>query len=156
MESSLEWRTEMQFECHTRGIKTFLDASVEHGGHDAGPNPKELILNAMMGCTAMDVISMLVKMRQKPNRFLMNIRAEKSEVPPVYFKKAKMNYFLYGDLENEKVLKAVQASMEKYCGVNFMISLSCEISYEVFLNDVSIGLGHPQFPQNHLHESRPS
>ena len=86
MKANLSWNTQMQFTCENHGIKTTIDATQEHGGNEAGPTPKELVLNAMMGCTAMDVVSMLKKMRQEITAFKMEIEAEKTLEHPVHFK----------------------------------------------------------------------
>lgn len=145
MKANLNWIQGMQFECDNHGLKTMIDATAEHGGSDSAPNPKELVLNAMMGCTAMDVVAMLTKMRQQIETFHMDIEAQKTTHHPTHFKSAQINYVLKGNLEAAKVLKAVEASMTKYCGVNFMISQTCEISYKVTLNGEEIGAAPVNF-----------
>jgi len=135
MKANLTWSENMKFVCDNHGILTTMDASPEHGGDNSGPTPKDLLLNAMMGCTAMDVMSMLKKMRQTVASFKMDIEAEKTTVHPIHFKTAILSFHFYGDLESEKVIKAVDASLTKYCGVNYMISKTCAISFKVFLND---------------------
>lgn len=147
MLAKLAWKNNMIFECDNHGIKTHIDAVKEHGGDDAGPTPKELVLNAMMGCSAMDVVSILKKMRQEIKEFHMEVEAEKTIEHPVHFKNAVLKYYLSGDLTPEKVLKAVDSSMTKYCGVNFMISQSCEITYKVFLNGEEIKTDKANFSQ---------
>jgi putative redox protein len=134
MNASMKWAEGMKFICDNHGLKTTLDASTEHGGANTGPTPKELVLNAMMGCTAMDVMAMLKKMRQEVIGFEMEIAAEKTTQHPIHFKSAVLNFRLNGSLDSEKVIKAVDSSLTKYCGVNYMISKSCEISFKVFVN----------------------
>lgn len=143
--AQLSWIDGMHFECNNEGLVTSIDASVEHGGTRKGPNPKELILNAMMGCTAMDVVAILKKMRLEIKDFKMKIDAEKTEEHPVYFKTAMMVYDLKGELPTEKVIKAVDSSLTRYCGVNYMISKTCEINYKVLVNGEEIHSGVVHF-----------
>lgn len=145
MKASLHWMQEMAFTCDNHGLKLTLDASPEHGGKDLGPSPKELVLNAMMGCTAMDVVSILKKMRQTITEFKMEVSAEKTLEHPTHFKTATLFFNLKGPLEKEKVLKALHASLTQYCGVNYMISKTCQISYHLTLNDIFIEEGPVHF-----------
>jgi putative redox protein len=135
----------MSFALDNRGIKTVTDATPEAGGHDAGPTPKELVLNAMLGCTAMDVVSILRKTRQEFTAFTMDNEAEKTADHPIHFKTSLLTFRVEGPVASDKLLKAVEASLTKYCGVNYMISLSCEISYLVLLNGSEVGRGKVAF-----------
>ncbi|MFZ4713794.1 MAG: OsmC family protein [Bacteriovoracaceae bacterium] len=145
MKAELSWKEGMQFSCNNHGILTTIDAASEFGGKEAGPTPKELILNAMMGCTAMDVVSMLKKMRQDISEFNMTIETEKTTQHPIHFKTACLNFNLKGNIEVEKLIKAVDSSLSKYCGVNYMISKSCKITFKVTLNDQLIKEGPVTF-----------
>ncbi|MGE3608347.1 MAG: OsmC family protein [Bacteriovoracaceae bacterium] len=147
MKADLRWIHNMAFECNNHGIKTFTDATLDTGGEDKGPTPKELVLNAMMGCTAMDVVSILKKMRQEIKEFKMDIEAEKTTEHPTHFKTALINYYLTGELDAEKVKKAVDSSLTKYCGVNYMISFTCDINFKVIVNQVEIHSGKVNFNQ---------
>ena len=141
MKATISWKEGMTFECDNHGLKTMMDATAEFGGRGLGPNPKELVMNAMMGCTAMDVIAILKKMRQEIKDFRMENEVEKTAEHPIHFKTSVLTFDLVGDLDNEKVIKAVESSMTKYCGVNYMISFSCQISYRVLLNGKEIKVG---------------
>ncbi len=141
MKSNLSWVENMQFRFDNRGIITTIDADKEHGGSDAAPTPKELVLNAMIGCTAMDVVSILKKMRQEISEFKMEIKAEKTTEHPIHFKSAELIYLLKGNIEPEKAIKAVDSSLTRYCGVNYMISKTCDITYRIVLNDSTIKQG---------------
>jgi putative redox protein len=134
MHASLKWENGMHFICTNGAIKSPLDASVEHGGAGLGPTPKELLLNAMMGCTAIDVLAILKKMRQEVSSFEMEIDAEKTQAHPVHFKTALLIFKMRGPIDPDKALKAVDSSLTKYCGVNYMISRSCDIRYQLELN----------------------
>ena len=141
MKANLSWIENMKFVCDNHGLSTVMDAEVQHGGSGAGPTPKELVLNAMMGCTAMDVVAMLKKMRQEITEFKMEIEAEKNTTHPIHFKTAILIFRFQGSLEADKVIKAVELSLSKYCGVNYMISKTCAISFKIFLNDNMIKQG---------------
>ncbi len=145
MKANLSWIENMKFVCDNHGLSTTMDAGLEHGGSGAGPTPKEQVLNAMMGCTAMDVVAMLKKMRQEITEFKMEIEAEKTTAHPIHFKTAVLIFRLRGNLDVEKVNKAVESSLSKYCGVNYMISKSCAISFMVFLNDNMVKQGSVDF-----------
>lgn len=145
MHAKLKWNQNMQFECDNNGHKLIIDASKEHGGDDVGPTPKELLLDAMMGCTAMDTRSLLTKMRQNITKMEMEIDAEKTTEHPVHFKSALIKFHLEGEGQNDKIIKAVDKSLTKYCGVNYMISKTCDISYEVYLNCEKIHTGKAVF-----------
>ncbi len=147
MKANLDWIQGMQFRCENHGLITEIDATPEHGGDDAGPNPKELVLNAMMGCSAMDVVSILKKMRQVITTFKMDIDAVKTTHHPTHFKSALMTYDLTGELDGAKVIKAVDSSMTKYCGVNYMMSKSCKIEYRVLVNGNEIHRRFAEFEE---------
>lgn len=145
MNATLEWKGNMLFECDNHGVKSSIDAMKTAGGNEQAPTPKELILNAMMGCTAMDVVSILKKMREPLTGLNMSIEVEKTTEHPTYFKTATIVYDVKGDLHADKVKKAVEASMTKYCGVNYMISQLCDIGYKVTLNGEEIMTGKTAF-----------
>lgn len=138
MHSKLIWKSNMNFECINNQHSTQIDAPTDHGGQGLGPTPKELLLNAMMGCTAMDSVSILNKMRQKIDSFKMEIEAEKNDEHPIHFIHAHMQFFFEGELEESKVIKAVTKSLTQYCGINYMISKTCEIKYTILLNKTQI------------------
>jgi putative redox protein len=148
MFATLTWNEGMSFECDNRGIKTFTEALPEHGGKGMAPTPKELVMNAMMGCTAMDVVLILKKMRQDFVSFSMTNDVEKTLEHPIHFKTSLLTFRLSGNLDADKVKKAVDSSLTKYCGVNYMISFSCEITYRIFLNDSEIATGKASFVRN--------
>lgn len=150
MHASLSWKEGMRFVCENGAHHITLDATPEHGGSGLGPSPKEILLNAMMGCTAMDVVSMLKKMRQEISSFDMRIEVEKTIEHPIHFKTAQLVFLIKGQVDPEKAIKAVTASLTKYCGVNYIVSKSCLITAELILNDQSIYTAPVKFiePQN--------
>ena len=149
MEASLTWCEGMSFTTNNRHHVTHLDASADFEGQDSAPTPKEVLLNAMMGCTAMDVVSILKKMRVEIKKFTMTIEAEKNLDPPVHFVKTHLVYYLDGDIAKDKAVKAIESSLTKYCGVNYMISKVCDITYDLVLNGATAHTGMAAFVEPH-------
>ena len=128
MFSKVTWQSQMNFVCENRGLTSEFDTV-------NAATPKEGVLNAMGACSGMDVISIAEKMRVKVIDLSIEAEATKTNTIPSYFSKVHMKYFITGDQEPEKFIKVVVFSMTKYCGVSYMISKVCPITYEVFLNN---------------------
>ncbi|MCX6234403.1 MAG: OsmC family protein [Bacteroidetes bacterium] len=126
----------MSFEADIYGHKVIMDASDEAGGKGRGPRPKPLSLASLGGCTGMDVVSILDKMKAKPESFTLSVTAELSDDYPKIYKKIHIIYLLKGkNLSLDKVMKAVSLSQEKYCGVSAMLRKAAEISYEIKIEE---------------------
>lgn len=127
------WVSDMAFETEIGGHKILLDASPEVGGKNQGPRPKPLILSALAGCTGMDVVSILKKMKIEPSYFSMEVEGELTEEHPKWYKKIHLVYFFKksDNLEEDKIKKAVELSQEKYCGVNALLKRATDVSYEI-------------------------
>lgn len=112
-----------------------LDGSESIGGHDAGTRPMELVLEALGGCTAMDVLSILKKKRMAYDRFVIEIEAERADEHPKVYTKIHMVYKFWGDELSEKAIsRAIELSETKYCSVNAMLSKTAKITSEYRLN----------------------
>jgi putative redox protein len=126
------WKQDMAFEADVNGFKIMMDADLAVGGGNKGPRPKPLLLVSLAGCTGMDVISILKKMRVEPDFFNISVEGEVTEEHPKYYNKIHVIYELQGkDIDREKVEKAVNLSKEKYCGVNALLSFGAEITNEI-------------------------
>ncbi len=113
------WNGGMSFETEMDGHKIVLDATPEVGGKDLGPRPKPFMLLALAGCTGMDVISILKKMRVEVESFEVSTMAELTEEHPKKFSTIKIIYDIKGkDVPADKVKKAVSLSEERYCGIS--------------------------------------
>lgn len=133
---NLKWLEEMSFEGMVDGHKIILDANPEFGGKDKGPRPKPLMLLALAGCTAMDVFSLLKKMRVEVEDFNVDVEGELTEEHPKKYTKMNVIYSFKGkDLDFEKINKAIAMSEEKYCGVYAIYKQAMEMSYEVKINE---------------------
>lgn len=126
------WVDKMSFETELFGHKFFLDTGVEMGGDDKGPRPKPLMLTALAGCTGMDMLVILKKMRVKFDDFNVSVEGELTEDQPKRYNKMHVIYEFKGkDLSLEKIQKAVKLSEESYCGVSAVYRQAMEITSEV-------------------------
>ncbi|MCB9034483.1 MAG: OsmC family protein [Chitinophagales bacterium] len=110
-----------------------MDGSPEIGGENKGTRPMSLVLMALAGCTSMDVLSMLQKMRQEVIDYDVKVEGERAEEHPMVFTKIHVHYILKGALDAAKVEKAINYSMDKYCSVTHMLNKVAAIthSYEI-------------------------
>jgi len=108
-----------------------LDTTEDIGGNGAGTRPVELVLVALGGCTGMDVVSILKKMQQQYDSFELKLNGEVSQEHPKVFKKIHVEYvFRSSGMDEEKVKKAIDLSMDRYCPVTAMLRHSVEITHE--------------------------
>lgn len=126
----------MSFETEMNGHKVILDADPSVGGEDKGVRPKPLMLLSLAGCTAMDVISILRKMRVDVDDFNVRVEADMTEEHPKHYTKMHVIYTFKGkDLPKDKIEKAVSLSDEKYCGVSAVYRKALELTHEIRLED---------------------
>jgi putative redox protein len=145
MENSISWIGDLGFKCKNRNHEIILDVDKASGSLDRGPTPKEVLLSSAASCSAMDVMVILKKMRDLPTEFDVEIENKKNKNFPIYFTHITLHYKLKGNTKPANVIKAVEASLSKYCGVSYMISKVCEISYTISLNGEEIGKGISKF-----------
>ena len=132
----INWTEEMAFEAEVNGFKIVLDADERVGGKNHGPRPKPLTLVSLGGCTGMDVISILTKMRVKPDYFNVEINGELTDEHPKYYHKIHIRYVFRGkDLPMAKLEKAINLSQDRYCGVTEMLKHIAKITHEIVIED---------------------
>lgn len=126
------WKGKMKFDTEVNGHHFFMDHGSENG-ENSGPRPKPLMLAALAGCTGMDVISIMQKMRQEVEYFNVVVEGDtESEHPNAYIKMHIIYEFRGKDLETEKIEKAISLSMERYCGVSAVYrKAGIEMTHEV-------------------------
>ncbi len=130
------WKQDMVFEADVNGHKLMMDAPEASGGNDKGPRPKPLMLAALAGCTGMDVIGILKKMRVNPKGLDILIEAGLTDEHPKHYNKIKLIYEFTGkDLPKDKLQKAVDLSREKYCGVSYVYKQAMEMDFEIRVNE---------------------
>jgi putative redox protein len=133
MQSKVTLKEHMHFLGELDGHAVDLDADAAVGGADLGPRPKGLVLTALAGCTGMDVISILRKMRLEPRSFSVEAQAEVTTEHPRVFSRIRLTYHLAGDLPREKVEKAVSLSQDRYCGVSAMLKQVVPIDWDIVI-----------------------
>jgi putative redox protein len=108
-----------------------IDGAPDIGGRNLGPRPMEVVLMGLGGCSAMDVLSILSKARQKVTDCNIELTAERAESPPKVFTKIHVRYAVTGHgLEDKHVARAVKLSMEKYCSVTAMLAKTAAITHD--------------------------
>lgn len=132
---SAHWIDKMGFQTELNGHKFILDADDASGGDDRGPRPKALMLTAFAGCTAMDVVSILKKMRVVVSDFDVHIEGELTDEHPKHYKNMHVIYEFAGkDLPLAKLEKAVRLSEEQYCGVSAVYKQVMPVTSEIRIN----------------------
>ena len=135
-EVTINWLEGMSFETELNGHKIFLDASEEVGGKNIGPRPKPFMMVALAGCTGMDVVSILKKMRVDFDHFSVSVEGTLSEDHPKKYTEMKIIYSFKGEgLQEDKLRKAIELSQDRYCGVSANYRETMKLSYELRINN---------------------
>ncbi len=135
----LEWKKAINFKVTQDGHSFDIDGSEEFGGQDLGPRPKALLLSALAGCSGMDIVSMLEKMKYQDFTFKIKVNAELNTEHPIVYTQANITYYFEGEkLDAKNIIKAVKLSEEKYCGVSAMLAKAFPITSEIFVNGEKI------------------
>lgn len=128
----MAWTDKIAFEGDMDGHKVVIDANEESGGSDLGPRPKKLMLTALAGCTGIDVIMILKKMKVVPEAFNVIVEAEVTDDHPKHYTKMKVIYEFKGkDLPVDKLEKAVNLSETTYCGVTAVYRKAMKMESEI-------------------------
>jgi len=128
----VNWKGNMAFEAGIDGHRILIDAKEEHGGSDQGPRPKPLMMVSLAGCTGMDVISILKKMRVEVDEFSVKIEGDLTDEHPKHFTRMHIIYEFKGkNLLVDKLEKAIELSQDRYCGVSASYRKAMEITHEI-------------------------
>lgn len=125
-----KWDRELRFEGAGGSAHTVL----MDGDSKLAMSPMELVLIALCGCTAVDVITILRKKREPFTTVEVSAEAEKAPTPPRVYTKIKLRYRVGGKVSRKAVDDAVRLSEEKYCSVAAMLNRTAKISYEIYLD----------------------
>ncbi len=135
-EIKVDWLENMAFKAEVNGHEILLDAADAVGGENRGPRPKPLMMVALAGCTGMDVISILKKMRVEVEGFAVRVVGDLTEEHPKHFEKMHVIYEFKGkDLPMDKLEKAINLSEERYCGVSVSYRQAMGITSEIQIVD---------------------
>ncbi len=122
----------LSFDAELQGHHFKLDSDPKFGGRNRGPTPKPLILTSLAGCTGMDVVSILGKMRMPFDSFEVEVQGDVTAEHPVVYTRIHVRYVFKGaQLDREKIAKAVDLSRHKYCGVYAMLDKVCTVTHEI-------------------------
>jgi putative redox protein len=113
------------------GHEVVMDAGARGGGADSAARPIDVFLSALGGCTGMDVIAILRKMRTEPSRLAIEIEGTRADEPPRPFKKIHLTYVVAGSVPEENLRKAIDLSLTKYCSVANTVTGVAEITTDV-------------------------
>lgn len=136
MQAKVTWHGGLTFKGRAdSGYTVQLGGDPEVGGNDDGFRPMELIATGLAGCTAMDVISILMKKRQPVTGFEVQVHLERASEHPKVFTAAKIEYLVSGHaIEEEAVRRAIELSATRYCPAQAMFSqiFPIELHYQIF------------------------
>lgn len=122
------------------GHEVTMDTAVDDGGENAGPSPMELPLMALLGCTGMDVIPVLRKMRQDVTDYTSSAHGVRAESHPKVFVAIEVEHIVTGNgLATDSVRRAVELSATRYCSVGGMLKLSATITHKIIVVDAKSG-----------------
>ena len=129
-----KWSQDMKFETALpNGVSLMLGSSKD--GEEKIASPKVLMLSSLAVCSGLDVVSILEKMKIQLSDFKITSQANLTDEHPKYYNKVSLEYHFYGDdLDKDKINKAVNLSITKYCGVMEMFRSFAEIKTEVYYN----------------------
>ncbi|MCM4171136.1 OsmC family peroxiredoxin [Arenibacter sp. TNZ] len=131
-----KWLGNMAFESNNpSGNNLIIDVAPENGGKGMGYRPKALMLTALAGCSGLDVASLIKKMKLEVEEFRIETIANLTEEDPKYYDKVVVEYHFKGSNLNEKKLqRAVDLSVEKYCGVMEMFRQFSKMEVKTYFN----------------------
>jgi len=131
-QTHITFKDGMAFDVELEGHTFPIDAAEQFGGRGLGPKPKGLLLSSLAGCTGMDVVSILGKMRMPFDSFAVDVTGELTDEHPKVYHKIHITYrFTGAELDAKKIEKAVRLSQETYCGVTAMLGKTAEITYDI-------------------------
>lgn len=122
----------MAFNAEIGDPEVLMDASPTEGGIDSGPGPKKLMLTSLAGCTGIDVVSILNKMKVEFSNFTMDVEGFLTEEHPRIYHQVKIIYKIkLAEADQAKMEKAVRLSEDKYCGVMAMFRAFAKVETEI-------------------------
>ena len=131
------WKNKMLLESdNPLGKNLLMESGPDSGGSNQGLSPKALMLSSLGGCTGLDVLSLLKKIRVEIEDFKVIVNGELTEEHPKYYDKVSIDYYFTGtDLNEEKIKKVVFLSEERYCGVIKMFRAFAEVTIAIHINE---------------------
>lgn len=136
MNVTVNWKENMTFVgMPDSGFSVQMDSDPSYGGTNSGVRPMELIALGLAGCSAMDVLSILRKKRQRVTNFEVRVHAPRSHDYPKVFTNAIITYMVTGnEIDKAAVLRSIELAATKYCPAQFMLAQAfpMELRYEIY------------------------
>lgn len=135
--TSVVWRERMTFDARTTSGHYLVMDAAPPLGDDRGVRPMELLLTALAGCAAMDVLSILVKKREPVEGLQVSIHSTRAAEHPRVYTDIQVLYHVRGNVNPQSVARAIELSESKYCGVAAMLGKCAVITsqYEIEPSD---------------------
>lgn len=114
-----------------------MDGSKDIGGHGKGMRPMQLLLAALGGCSSIDIISILRKQKQELESLEIEVNGEREPLRKegyALFQTIEVHFIMKGNVDKDKVERAVKLSMEKYCSVTKTLEPTATITYKITLS----------------------
>ncbi|MEO5682258.1 MAG: OsmC family protein [Chitinophagaceae bacterium] len=138
MKTITYWKAGFAFDSQFKQNSIALDDANASGRDDSGFSPKALLLSGLAGCTGIDIISILDKMKAPYQSIRIETEAAQTEEHPRVFKDISITYYIKIPADYEdKVKRAVDLSLEKYCGVAAMLRKHCAIHAKVIIEQAN-------------------
>ena len=119
------------------GVPIYIDNKTDEPSK--GASPMEMLLMAVGGCSAIDIVSILKKQRQEISSYSMEVEGTRTEVRDAKpFEAMHVTVFLEGNIDEKKALRAAELSFEKYCSVSITLEASVKVTYNIVLNGKAI------------------
>ena len=129
---STVFNEKMSFTATINGHEVRMDTKTDDGGEDSGPGPKQMMLASLAGCTGIDIVSVLNKMKVTFSDFSIGVHAALSNEHPKIYDHVKITYKIkLAEADKSKMIKAVGLSTEKYCGVYAMFKSFAKMDTEI-------------------------
>jgi len=113
-----------------------IDGSKALGASESAFRPMQLLLTSLGGCSAIDIINVLTRGRQRIDSFEMKLSGDRVDGTPAPFTSMNVHFILKGKIKEEKLIKAIELAETKYCSVYFSLNPEIDIRYSYDLESV--------------------
>ena len=128
-----KWKGGMLFESdNPSGNKFFMDTVSENIIKQKGLSPKAMMLSSLAGCSGVDIVDILKKMKIKNYDLTITVEGELTDDHPKFYHTVQVDYYFSGeDIDNKKCKRAVDLSVQKYCGVMEMFRRFAKVNFNI-------------------------
>lgn len=117
------------------GNQLHMDGAANIGGHNSGFRPMQMLLAAVGGCSAIDVVLILKKQKQKIEDLQIEVEGQREKIEDYsLFRDITLHFKFKGDIDKDKADRAVKLSLEKYCSVSKTLEATAKINYKISVN----------------------